>query len=55
MNDFLPAVIALIVLGAVFLYGYFTDPYRPRTIAIQPTHGEANRPSNGSLQRSKIA
>ncbi len=54
MNDFLPAVIALIVLGAVFLYGYFIDPYQPQTIAVQPAHGEANRPSNGSLQHSKI-
>jgi len=54
MNEFLPAIIALIVLGTVFLYGYLTDPYRARTIAIQPAHGEANRRSNGNLQPSKI-
>lgn len=42
MNNLLPFVFVFAALGAIFLYGYLTDPDRPRAIPIQPAHGEAN-------------
>ena len=42
MNNFFPFIVALAALGVIFLYGYLTDPDRPRVTAIQPAHGEAN-------------
>ena len=30
MSNFLPFLFAFAVLGAIFLYGYLTDPSRPR-------------------------
>ena len=42
MNNVIPFVFVFAALGAIFLYGYLTDPDRPRPIAIQPAHGEAN-------------
>jgi hypothetical protein len=54
MNNFLPFISAFAVLGAIFLYGYLTDPHRPRANTIQPAHGEANHRVSVSLQHSKI-
>lgn len=42
MNNFLPFICVFASLGAIFLYGYLTDPDRPRAVPIQPAHGEAN-------------
>jgi hypothetical protein len=43
MNNFLPFLFALAVLGAIFVYGYLTDPNRPPATPIQPANGEPNR------------
>jgi hypothetical protein len=55
MNNFLPVIFAFGILVAIFLYGYLTDPYRPRAIAIQPAHGEANRQNNAALSTRRFA
>ena len=55
MNNFLPVIFVFAVLGAIFLYGYLTDPNRPRATAIQPAHGEANLRVGMSLQHKKIS
>ena len=54
MNSFLPFLSAFAVLGVIFLYGYLTDPKRPRVATIQPAHGEANRRASMTLQRTKM-
>ena len=54
MNNFLPFISVFAALAAIFLYGYFTDPSRPRATTIQPAHGEANLRVGISLQHSKI-
>ena len=43
MSDFLPALITLAVIGAFFVYGYFTDPCRQLSKRVQPVHGETFR------------
>jgi hypothetical protein len=55
MNNFLPVIFVFAVLGAIFLYGYLTDPNRPRATAMQPAHGEANLRVGMSLQHTKIS
>jgi hypothetical protein len=55
MNNFLPFIFAFAVLGAIFLYGYLTDPNRPRATSIQPANGEANLQVGMSLQHSKLS
>jgi hypothetical protein len=42
MTNLLTFLFVFAALGAIFLYGYLTDPDRPRTATIQPAHGEAN-------------
>ena len=46
MTSFAPVIFAFVVLGAIFLYGYLTDPNRPRDVTRQPANGEANRQSS---------
>jgi hypothetical protein len=53
MNNFLPVIFVFAVLAAIFLYGYLTDPNRPRSTTIQPANGEANFRVGMSLQRTK--
>jgi hypothetical protein len=49
MSDFFPALVAFAFIGAAFIYGYLTDPYRHHhAIALQPAHGEP-KPKTGSL------
>ena len=55
MNSFLPLIFVFAVLGAIFLYGYLTDPKRPRVATIQPAHGEANRRAGMTLQHTKMS
>jgi len=55
MNNFLPFICVFAALAAIFLYGYFTDPSRPRSAAIQPAHGEANLRVGMNLQHTKIS
>jgi len=55
MNNFLPFLFVVAVLGAIFLYGYLTDPNRPRSTAIQPANGEANLRLGMSLQHTKTS
>jgi hypothetical protein len=55
MNNFLPVIVTFAVLGAIFLYGYLTDPNRPRANTIQPAHGEANRRVSMGLQHTKMS
>ncbi len=55
MNSFLGVIFAFAALGAIFLYGYLTDPYRPRTTALQPAHGEANRQNSAALSTRNLA
>ena len=55
MNSFLPLIFVFAVLGAIFLYGYLTDPNRPRATMIQPANGEANLRLGMSLQHTKTS
>jgi hypothetical protein len=55
MNNFLPIIVAFAVLGAIFLYGYLTDPNRPRSTTIQPANGEANLRLGMNLQHTKTS
>ena len=55
MNNFLPFIFVFAVLGAIFLYGYLTDPNRPRSTPLQPAHGEANLRIGMSLHHSKMS
>ena len=57
MNDFVPALIAFAFIGAAFIYGYITDPYRHHhAIAMQPAHGEPKpKTSSLTIEISKIA
>ena len=55
MSNFLPVIFVAAVLGAIFLYGYLTDPNRPRATAIQPAHGEANLRLGMSLRHTKTS
>jgi hypothetical protein len=55
MNSFLPLIFVFAVLGAIFLYGYLTDPNRPRATTIQPANGEANLRLGMSLQHTKTS
>jgi len=55
MTSFAPVIFAFAVLGILFLYGYLTDPNRPRSTTVQPAHGEASQQSGMNLQHSKIA
>ena len=51
MSDFLPAIVALVILGACFTFGYLTDPYRHSDDKLQPAHGEANLPEHSHSSR----
>jgi hypothetical protein len=55
MNNFLPFIAVFAVLGVIFLYGYLTDPNRPRATTIQPANGEANLRLGMSLPHSKMS
>jgi len=55
MENFLPVIFVFAVLGAIFLYGYLTDPNRPRSTTIQPANGEANFRVGMSIQHSKMS
>jgi hypothetical protein len=49
MSDLFPALIAFAFIGAAFIYGYLTDPYRHHHAAtLQPAHGEP-KPKSSSL------
>ncbi len=55
MNNFLPFIFTIAVLGAIFLYGYLTDPNRHQANTIPPANGEANLQVGMSLQHTKMS
>ena len=42
MPEFLSAALAVAFVLVLCVYAYATDPERPRTVALQPAHGEPN-------------
>jgi hypothetical protein len=55
MNNYLPFIFVFAVLGVIFLYGYLTDPKRPRATVLQPANGEANLRLGMSLRHTKMS
>jgi hypothetical protein len=55
MSNILPVIFVFAVLAGILLFGYFTDPNRPRATTIQPANGEANMRVGMSLQHSKMS